>query len=219
MIIEKLIFNKHLDEGEEILFVAHKHFIAVLEPFTKNLIFGIIIPWLLYIIIPAFLWISIIWTFVSLIKLTYILTDWYCDAWLITSMSIIDLEWKGIFNQTSTRVDYGAIESVTYEIKGFFATILRYGVTELDKIGNATPTVLEYAAYPKRIELKVLEYKEIYEEKKSKQESEGLKNILADVVARHIKEKGLSLSKEGLKKNIHIENMDNKKNEFTYKNI
>jgi hypothetical protein len=144
---------------------------------------------------PPFLIIAIIWTVFGIIRFGYDLIDWYCDAWLITSISIIDLEWKGIFDHTSSRIEYAATEGVAYEIRGFWGTVLKYGTTQIAKISNGTPTVLEYAANPKKIELKILEYKELFNEKKGKQDTEGIKQILADMVARHIKENGLPKDK------------------------
>jgi len=235
MLIDRFIFSKHLDEGEQIYFVAHKHWIAVLKPLTTNVLFGFMLPWLIYALFPPFFWPAILISFGGGIRLIYDFIDWFCDAWLITSQSIIDLEWKGIFHHTSSRVEYASIEGVSHEILGFWGTILRFGTAQLDRMGNATPAALEFAANPKKIELKVLFYKELFEDNKGKQDTEGLKQILADMVARHIQDHGLSISSDTdtklepiTEKTIPIKDLNveeviesdsNSKNIFTVKEI
>lgn len=213
-IIQKLIFQKHLEDSEEIFFVAHKHWVAVMKPVLRVLVFGFAVPWVLYMLftVKVMFFIACVWSAFAFVRLIYDLVDWYADAWLITSQGIIDLEWKGIFDQTSSRIEYPSIEGVSYEIKGVWATVLNYGVTQLDKVSNSNPIVLPMAARPKNIELKVLQYKTQFEEINARTDSAHLKDLLVNMLQRHIKEHGWDATGlENPEEIITIEDLDKAK--------
>lgn len=196
MKFQTFLFRKHLEAGEEVYFVAHKHWIVILPDLAKIIIFFTILPWVLWMLFPPFFWVAVLWTIAGVGKLIYCLTDWYLDAWLTTSLSIIDLEWKGIFQYTSTRVEYPAIEGVSYQITGFLGTVLSFGDTQIDRVSNSNPIKLEKATNPKYIEMKILECKNRFEETKNQVDSDGLKDILANMVAFHVKKNGWQQSQK-----------------------
>lgn len=217
LLVEKFIFRKHLEDGEEIHFVAHKHWIAVFKPMIQILIFGFSAPWLLYMLFTTsvMLYFALAWSLGAFVKFIYELTDWYCDAWLVTSMGVIDLEWKGIFKQSSSRIEYPSIEGISYEFDGFWQTIMRFGSTQIDKVSSSNPNLLDFAHNPKRIELQVLQFKNQFEEEKGRTESSQLKELLSNIVINHIKKEGLDeesgelgaiFAKPG--KKIQIEDLD-----------
>lgn len=192
MQIQQYLFRKHLEPDEEIYFAAHKHWTVILPQLTKLAVFFFALPWVIWMLFPPFFGIAILWNLAGFVKLFYDITDWYLDAWLATSMSIIDLEWKGVFQYTSSRVEYPSIEGVSYQITGFWGTVLNFGNTQIDRISITNPVVLENAANPKNVEMKILECKNRFEEQKNKVDSDGLKDILANMVAHHVKQTGWS---------------------------
>ncbi len=48
MFVDKIIFKKHLEKGEEVLYAAHKHWVEFLGPFISIVFLGFILPWILY---------------------------------------------------------------------------------------------------------------------------------------------------------------------------
>lgn len=190
MHFQHFLFRKHLEDDEEIYFVAHKHWIDVLPKFLNVLCFGFLVPWFLYFLFPALFWVAILWSLIALSKMIYDLCDWYLDAWLATSQSIIDTEWKGLFHYTSSRVEYPSIEGVSYEIVGFWGTFLSFGQTQIDRVSSTNPIILPYTHNPKKVEMKVLECKERFIEEKSKTDSDVLKDILSDMVSHHVRKHG-----------------------------
>jgi len=185
------LFSDYLEEGEQIVYVCHKHPIVLTKDFLRILIIHAGLAVLLWYFFPQLLWISIIWCVVGLIRALIILQDWYYDAWLVTNMGIIGVLWTGFFNRTSTRVEYASIEGVSYTIKGFFPTVFNYGMVTLAKLGGPSTVALKDAFNPKKIEKNILQFQEQYMTSKNFKDQEVLKSLLADIVADHVKKHGL----------------------------
>ena len=113
--------------------------------------------------------------------------DWYFDAWLLTNTSVIDLEWGGLFNRSSTRVEYHMIEGLTYEYAGVFQTVFRYGDITIQKIGSGAEVSLKDAMLPRKVESKVLELQAKFVTSKTYKEHDALKGLLSDMLQEHSK--------------------------------
>lgn len=189
MLIDQFLFKKHLEEGENILYAIHKHWMTILKPLIEVMVFGFAMPWILLIMgfnTSAFFWLAAGWTVMAFIRLIYVFVDWYSDAWLITNMSLIVIEWNGIFSNLSSRSGYDDIEGATYEIKGFWGTVLRYGNMSLRLMSGST-FKLEDVAKPKKAELALGKYQAQIMSEKNMQDADGLKTLLSDLVSHHIR--------------------------------
>jgi len=131
---------------------------------------------------------AIVWSLIALVRFVYVLVDWYSDAWLITSMSVITIEWNGIFSNNSARLGYEDIEGASYEIKGFWGTMLRFGDLQL-RVMSGTHVDLNGAARPKKAELALLRAQEEYLGHKNWQDTSSLKDLLSSMVAHHNRNK------------------------------
>lgn len=191
MIFQQLLFSRHLDEDEKILYVGHKHWIEIVRVLFKVSFFGIAFPWLLYVFlgIPPLFWFAVVTTVITYIRLLYVLIDWYFDAILVTSASLIFITWHGLFHQESTRISYESVESISLETEGVLATIFGFGKIAIERDG-AEEIEMEYIRNPKRLELEIMRGKESFEEKTTSENTEALKEILSQLVAEHIKKNG-----------------------------
>jgi len=187
MIIEKLIFHKHLERGEKILYSIHKHWIEILKPVLVLGFFGFVIPWGFYLIgfnTELFFWIALIWSVFAYMNFLYILVDWYSDVWLITDMGIMVIEWHGIFSNSASRLGYEDIEGIVYKIHGFWGTMLRYGNLTL-RVMSGNNMVLLNANSPKKAELALARFQNQVLNKREKQDAGNLKALLSQMVAHH----------------------------------
>lgn len=184
MTIITLLFNSHLEKDEKIRYVAHRHIFTEYKKICKNLFLGILLPGAFYLLLPPFQVIWSLWALIGLLKLVYNLANWYLDTWLITNLSIIDTEWNGFFNRNSTRVEYQAIKGVSYEIKGFWNTILRFGDVNLELSALNTKVVLKDACFPKKVERNILDAQAAFMNNKSFEDHEALKEILTGMLER-----------------------------------
>ena len=190
MLIERIIFKKHLEEGEEVAFTAHTHWTQFIVPFTRVVFFGLGIPWIIYYMgfrSHLFLALVSVWAFLAAIRLFYDFLDWYSDVWLFTNMGIIVVEWHGIFSNTSQRISYEDAERISYMIRGFWGTILRFGDVTLKTISGST-VVMNHARSPRKVELALMEHQEKYMSKKEMNDASGLKQILSQMVSHHLRQ-------------------------------
>ncbi len=191
MIIDKYLFKKHLEKGEDILYSVHKHWIEMLKPISEVSFFGLVLPWTLYFIgfqSKVFLWIVVIWSAIAMTRFFYIFIDWYSDAWLITNMSVITIEWQGIFSNNSARLGYEDIEGASYEIKGFWGTILRFGNMTL-RVMSGSHSDLANVSSPKKAELALARFQDKYLNDRNMKDTNSLKNLLSSLAAQHNRNK------------------------------
>ena len=190
MLFDNILFKKHLEKGESVLYTAHKHWGEFSGPLTKIIFFGFALPWVLYFAgfrTQAFLILAIVWSILAMLRLIYDFIDWYADAWLFTNMSIIIVEWHGLFSNTSKRVGYEDTEGVSFIIKGFWGTVFRFGEVTLGVI-SGSHIQLKNAAKPKKIELALMKAQSEYLSAKEHQDATGLKNMISQMVQHHMRQ-------------------------------
>lgn len=190
MLIERIIFKKHLEKGEEVAFTAHTHWTQFVIPFLRVMFFGVCLPLGIYYMgfrSDLFLALICVWILIATVRLFYDFIDWYSDVWLFTNMGIIIVEWHGIFSNTSQRVSYEDAERISYKIKGFWDTVFRYGDITLQTIAGST-IVMNNAKSPKKVELALMEHQEKYMSRKEMNDASGLKQMLSQMVAHHLRQ-------------------------------
>ena len=191
MIVDKLIFSKHLEKGEKVLCSVHKHWVEIFKPTLAVAFFGFVIPWTFYAIgfnTTLFFWIAVVWSVIAYMRFMYILIDWYADVWLITNMAIIVIEWRGIFSNSSTRIGYEDIEGVAYDINGFWGTMLRYGNMTL-KVMSGNNLELKNVKNPKKSELDIARFQDKFLNTREMQDAGNLKTLLSQMIAHHMRNK------------------------------
>jgi hypothetical protein len=189
--IDKFIFQKHLEKGEEVQYAVHKHTTQFFKPVIFVAFFGFMLPWILFYMgfrSSLFLAIVVIWNVLAFFRLFYDFIDWYSDVWLFTNMSIIVVEWHGIFSNTSQRIGYEDTEGVSFIIKGFWGTVLRYGDITL-KVVSGSHVELKNATRPKKVELALMKYQGEYLSNREMADASGLKQMLSQMVAHHLRRK------------------------------
>jgi hypothetical protein len=187
MELSDLFFSSHLEEGERILRIAHRHFFILFKASVKSFFFGIVLPIALYLFFPQLVIVALIWLAMGIIVMFYHFIDWYFDAWIITNVAIIDIERNGLFDKKSKRIEYEMIDGIEYQITGFWQTILNFGDTSIDTMGTNLSLTLKDASNPKKLEKFITEYQEKYVNDKSFSDYNSLKTMLASMIAYHSK--------------------------------
>lgn len=179
------LFRGYLDEGEKIIFVAHKHIWTHYRPLLKKIFFAEMIPLSIWFLFPDSKMVMLIWMLIGGLFVIYELLDWYYDALLITDLSLLIVEWNGFFSNSSSRIDYGTIEGVSWSKKGFAQTVLAFGDVEVSKIGSGDAFVIKNASNPKTVEREILKQQNVVIQRNSFKNSETLKNLLVDMINNH----------------------------------
>jgi len=187
MELSHYFFTGHLEEDEEILLVAHRHYFIYFRDSLKTFFFGIIIPAILFLLFPKILLLWAAWLFIGMLGMLYHFVDWYFDAWIITDIGIIDVERNGLFDKQSKRVEYEMIDGIEYKITGVWSTIFNFGNLSIDTMGTNMSLLLKDAANPKKLEKIIMGFQEKHISVKSFSDYNSLKSMLASMIAYHSK--------------------------------
>ncbi|EKD63565.1 MAG: hypothetical protein ACD_51C00253G0001, partial [uncultured bacterium] len=133
-----IAFRSYLNKGEKIHFIAHVHPFTIYKVFFKIIVFGILLPLGFNLIMPPFYFIWYGWGTIGILVFLYEILNWYMDAWMVTNQGVIDLQWNSFFDKSATKIEYEMIEGVTYQIKGFWGTILNFGDIVIERSSGAT---------------------------------------------------------------------------------
>ncbi|MFH1546829.1 MAG: hypothetical protein ABIE14_05655 [Patescibacteria group bacterium] len=187
MILDRIIFASHLQEGEKLVYVVHSHWFAAYKPVCKVGFFGMLVPALFFAMFPTqiSLWIFGAWFALGFLRFIREVMDWYFDVLLVTNQGVIDLDWRGVFDKSSLRVDYDVIVTISFEKIGFWASLLNFGDFTIQNYGDLKLD-LPMAARPQRAENEIMEAKEKYTRARGLEDEKVLKEILSGMVKRHM---------------------------------
>ena len=76
MLVDKFIFQRHLEKGETVLYAVHKHWVESVGPLIAIFFFGFLLPGLLFYIGfrgPVFYALVGVWVLLAFIKIFYCL--------------------------------------------------------------------------------------------------------------------------------------------------
>jgi hypothetical protein len=190
VILDRIIFSRHLQDDEKLVYVVHSHWFAAYKPVCKVSFFGMLIPAFFYLMFPVevALWIFGTWFALGFIRFFREVMDWYFDALLVTNYGIVDLDWRGLFDKSSSRIDFDTLTGVAFEKRGFFSNILNFGSFTIQSFGGDDLS-LPMAASPQHSEKEVMEAKEKYTHERGMEDEKVLKEILSGMVQRHVRGK------------------------------
>ncbi len=186
MVVANKVFRSYLDPGEKILNVCHRHPIIMLSDLARVLFFGLIVPAFLYYLFPSYWMFFLIWIGISMLRLFRVFLIWYHDVLLITDLSLMDVNWNGVFSRTSSRLEYNMIEGVTIEVRGIWKVIFNYGDVKVQGAGGGAYINLRDAINPKKVEKRIMHHQEQFVSDQTMKDSESLKSLLTSLIRQHI---------------------------------
>ena len=189
---DRVLFRQYLESGEDMLFIAHKHWIELFARAMKAAAFGFLIPWTVWFFFPQLFWISVTWTIIVWLWFLYHFIDWYFDVWIATTTSIIDVEWRGLFHRLSSRIPYSEVREVSYEIKGIVGLVLRFGDASISMATSGTVT-LNNIARPRFVTMRITELRDQYLSEQKVMQSDALQALLSDMVGHHVGDRGIRI--------------------------
>lgn len=125
---DQAFFKKYVPDGSEMVDIAHKHIIVIIDKIILNYFFWVILPTFIYynsLTFQSFVPFFILELFIISIflKNIYDIFNWYNDVWIITNGWVIELDWS-LFSSNSTSVKYSSIEWLELVQTWFIDTIL-----------------------------------------------------------------------------------------------
>ena len=186
-VLHSFFFAKHLEDDETLIGVVHKHWLLGLKSlfWPTLLLAGSVVILSMHpskglLIAIAF------WSVILLVWWLRNFFDYYLDAWLVTDQGIVDIAWHGWFHRQSTRIDYSAMEGVSYEVKGILGTFLKYGTVSIEKVGTGSVVSMDQVKNPRDIESAILLCQETCLRSKNMKDSSAVKDLLAEIVAERM---------------------------------
>jgi hypothetical protein len=76
---------------------------------------------------------------------------WSGTTLVLTDKRVVDIERRGFFDRVVTEVAYMQIDESSYRIKGFWATVFRYGALRFELAGSAADIEFRHISRPSRI--------------------------------------------------------------------
>ncbi len=189
-------FKPNLDPGEKILFIFHRHPFIIVKEFSRLVLIGILVPLFFYYLFPEIGLFFIFLMLITFVRLFYLIANWYHDALLITTVSLIKVEWKGFFDRTSTRLEYPKIDGLSYNIRGIKRTIFNYGEVSIGQINGGSALTIKDCMNPSKVEQVVLNHQEHFVSDQSLKDASTLKDLLTTMIRHHSKTSGVKNQSE-----------------------
>ena len=191
---DQKFFLQYLREGDELLFVCHKHIALIIDHILAILFLGLLLPGFFYYndsfslqsLIPFHIF---EWYVAALyIYLLYTVFDWYNDVWLVTDQGLIDIDWN-LFARHITYVEYRDIRGVEIHTSSLFDSLLNKGNIVVHAEGEDAEFMLEGAVNPQEVVSYINEVTEElhqHEEDDDKAPFEILLHTLTEMVREHL---------------------------------
>src|SRR3989339_680330 len=139
---------------EEVLEVVNASIIPRL-PRVAFLVIWILLPF--FFLFPLWqegtigLVIFFVWLFSGILLLIRSYVMWARTVFVVTDMRVIDYDQKGFFYRIVTQTRFDQIDEVSYQIKGIFSTLFRYGTLELQLQGSSADIQVDQVKHPNHI--------------------------------------------------------------------
>lgn len=186
MVLARKIFSFYLEDGEKIIDVCHKHPIIMFGDLFKVLFFGFAIPAFLYYLFPTYWLFFTLWFVISFFRLAKVIGVWYHDVFLLTDQCVLDISWNGLFDTSSSRIEYHMIGGASVNKKGIWQVLFNYGDVSLKGAVENTDVVIKDAINPRSVERKILANQEKNMSHRVMRESESLKALLTSMLQQHV---------------------------------
>jgi hypothetical protein len=184
-----IIFGRFLEEGEIIRAAFRKRtcLVRVLAWFT----FGVCAIYGAHWYNPKYIMVGFIGAGFCSLKMLQEYLWWYSNSVLMTSDSLVFVEWNKLFAPIVFRQDYWDLDSVEVIQQGLFALMAGFGDLHFYKISRAgNKHVFTQAEHPHKVVKKVQAFKEEMLNQKNFTEQSALKDLLANMVESHVRFNG-----------------------------
>ena len=160
-----------LDQDEEILFIVHKHWFALLGEIVVFSFAGLA-PLLLVVlmnnvpadflaVVPgnatllaialAFLWLTFVLPFVFVVW-----TDHYLDSLILTTRRVIDIEQRGLFSREVSSFRLDRVQDITTEVHGLIPTFLNFGNVHIQTAGETRQFIAKFIPDPHAVKTAIM---------------------------------------------------------------
>lgn len=88
--------------------------------------------------------------------------NYYLDLWVVTNERVVSIDQRGIFDRKVSALQLDRIQDVTSEVRGFVASMFKYGTVELQTAGKDEHFVFTQVPNAEKVASQILEMHEQY---------------------------------------------------------
>ncbi len=122
-------------------------------------------------------------------KVFGVFANWYVNAILMTSESLIFVEWHQFFKRKSTRLDFWDMDEIEVERMGISSFLYNYGTLRFQRYGGELQA-MHKVSRPGRAAKIIEAYREQFLDAKNFTEQTALKELISNMVQTHVREHG-----------------------------
>ena len=148
-------YTKILKENEELVKLIRRHPLVYFKPGLFALIL-LLLPFFLMFLL--FKWETIGLVFfillliIGILAIVRLVVVYYFNVFLITNQRIILFVQHGLFDRNVSEVDYEKIQDISYRLKGFWQTLLKYGSLKIQIKNSESILYVKKITQPERIQ-------------------------------------------------------------------
>jgi len=148
-------YTKILKENEELIRLIRRHPLVYFKPGLFALIL-LLMPFFLMFLL--FKWegiglaLFIVLLVIGVIAIIRLIVVYYFNAFLITNRRIILYIQHGLFDRKVSEADYDKIQDISYRLKGFWQTLLKYGSLKIQIKNSESILYVKKIAQPDKIQ-------------------------------------------------------------------
>lgn len=147
------MFKFKLLENENIISIHRKAEVALLKP-ALGIILAIYLPWFFlikYDLHIEFRKILLFWTMLVFLFSLYKYILWLVNVCVITNKRLVSINYINIFHKSVLETPIEKIHNISYEVKGVFGSMFKYGNVIVQIASLSNPLILTKLKNPSEI--------------------------------------------------------------------
>jgi len=185
-------FGGYLDDGENIV-----HIIRPMGnvPIATVILLGIITggaTWALYFWNPTWYWLWLIPLVLGIWQMIHVFCRWYFHAIVLTTENILFTNWKNFLHRSSSRIDYWDLDEIEVERIGMRALLYNYGTLSFVKASGGKSIEYKEIRRPHKKAKLIEHFREEMVHHRNFKQDEGIRDLLSELVGRHVDSNGVS---------------------------
>jgi hypothetical protein len=191
--VKRIGFGSLLEDTEAVEAVFRKEFSST---FAKMLFYCLLwggvagVIWYVFRFYAFWEWIELIFIVFALYKVMCVFFVWYFNAILMTTDNLLFVEWKGLFNKKSSRIDYWNLDEIQVVRIGIRSFMGNYGDLFFMKYNGGVLYEAHRIHAPQKVARTIENYREQQVDAKNFTEESSLKELISGLVQTHVRDKG-----------------------------
>jgi len=190
---KRLGFGLLLEENEAVEAVFRKEFSST---FAKMMFYLLLwggvagAIWYIFRFYALWEWVELVFFVFAIYKAMCEFFVWYFNAILMTTDNLLFVEWSGIFNKKSSRVDYWNLDEIQVVRIGIRSFMGNYGDLLFMKYNGGVLYEAKNIHAPQRTARTIEKYREQQVDAKNFTEESSLKELISGLVQTHVRDRG-----------------------------